>query len=125
MAYILSAIPWYEALKAQADAAKAQAETFTAQRNAANESGNTAAANSYNQQAAEATATYIGLNNQLQELVLNSSNTDLASPTVTTGQSQSTPAANAREDAPTQAPTQGGTGAGTSAGTGRNIIRFS
>jgi hypothetical protein len=114
MAYSLSAIPGYDALKAQADVAKAQAETFTAQRNAANESGNTAAANSYNQQAAEATATYIGLNNQLQELILNSSNTDLASPTVTTGQSQSTPANNAREDAPTQAPTSGGVGAGTS-----------
>jgi len=114
MAYSLSAIPGYDALKAQADVAKAQAETFAAQRNAANEAGNTAAANSYNQQAAEATATYIGLNNQLQELVLNSSNTDLASPTVTTGQSQSTPAANSREDGPTQAPTSGGVGAGTS-----------
>jgi hypothetical protein len=33
---------------------------------------------------------------------------------VTTGQSQSTPANNARDDGPNQAPTQGGTGAGTS-----------
>jgi hypothetical protein len=33
---------------------------------------------------------------------------------LTTGQSQSTPANNAREDAPTQAPTSGGVGAGTS-----------
>jgi hypothetical protein len=33
---------------------------------------------------------------------------------VTTGQSQSTPAPNARDDGPTQAPTSGGVGAGTS-----------
>jgi hypothetical protein len=117
----LSAIPGYDALISQRNAAQAQAETFVAQRNAANESGNTAAANSYNQQAAEATATYIGLNNQLQELVLNSSNTDLASPTVNTSQSQSTPANNSNDDGPTQAPTQGGVGAGTSSNAAQSI----
>jgi hypothetical protein len=53
------------------------------------------------------------LNNQLQKLILNSENTELASPTVTTEQSQSTPAANARDDGPTQAPTRSGDGAGT------------
>jgi len=36
------------------------------------------------------------------------------SPVVTTGQSQSTPANSARDDAPAQAPTSGGVGAGTS-----------
>jgi hypothetical protein len=41
-------------------------------------------------------------------------NTNIESPTVTTGQSQSTPAPNARDDGPTQAPTSGGVGAGTS-----------
>jgi hypothetical protein len=121
MAYSLSAIPGYDALISQRNAAQAQAETFVAQRNAANESGNTAAANSYNQQAAEATATYIDLNNQLQELVLNSSNTDLASPIVTTGQSQSTPAPNPRDNGPQQASTSGGVGAGTSPNSSASI----
>lgn len=40
--------------------------------------------------------------------------TNIESPTVTTGQNQSTPAADARDDGPTQAPTSGGVGAGTS-----------
>lgn len=77
----LSAIPGYDALKAQAATAKAQADTYIEQRNVANSSGNTALANQYNTQAAEATASYINLNTQLQELILNSENTDLASPT--------------------------------------------
>lgn len=112
----LSAIPGYNDLKAQADAVRAQAETFGAQRAAAIKDGNTEAATIYFQQEDQAVNQYLILNNQLQNLILNSENSgqDLASPTVTTGNSQSTPATNARDDGPTQAPTSGGVGAGTS-----------
>jgi hypothetical protein len=110
----LSAIPGYDDLKAQADAAKAQADTFGAQRAAAIEAGNTDAASSYSQQENQAVNQYLILNNQLQKLILDSENTDLASPTSTTGQNQSTPAPNPRDDGPTQASNSGGVGAGTS-----------
>jgi hypothetical protein len=109
----LDAIPGYSALQAQVQAAQAQAEQFQAQRNAAQAAGNTEAAQSYNIQYQEALGRAIDLSSQRTDLVLASENTNLASPTVTTGQSQSTPAANARDDGPTQAPTQGGAGAGT------------
>jgi hypothetical protein len=53
---------------------------------------------------------------QAREQLQQSNTTDdgLARPTVTTGQSQSTPVNNAQDDAPTQAPTSGGVGAGKS-----------
>ena len=110
----LSAIPGYDALNAQYQAVKAQTDTLLDQRDAAAASGNTQAAAQYQQQASALAEQRISLGNQLQELIVNGGNNNLASPTVTTGQSQSTPAANARDDGPTQAPTQGGVGAGTS-----------
>jgi hypothetical protein len=116
MAYSLSAIPGYDALISQRTAVKAQLDTLLNQRDvAAAEFGMASPqAQQYQQQAAALTPQYLDLNNQIGDLIANSSGIDLASPAVTTGQSQSTPAANARDDGPTQAPTQGGTGAGTS-----------
>ena len=110
----LSAIPGYDALNAQYQAVKAQTDTLLDQRDAATAAGNTQAAAQYQQQASALAEQRISLGNQLQELIVNGGNNDLASPTVTTGQSQSTPAATARDDGPTQAPKQGGVGAGTS-----------
>jgi hypothetical protein len=72
------------------------------------------AAQQYYQQAAQATTEADQLFSQIGDLIQADINRDQASPTVTTGQSQSTPAANPREDGPQQAPTQGGVGAGTS-----------
>jgi len=64
------------------------------------------------------------LNQQLRNVILQieeltpalaqSAGTTVAGPVSTTGQNQSTPALNARDDGPTQAPTSGGVGAGTS-----------
>lgn len=64
------------------------------------------------------------LNQQLRNVILQieeltpalaqSAGTTVAGPVSTTGQNQSTPAPNARDDGPTQAPTSGGVGAGTS-----------
>jgi hypothetical protein len=110
----LSAIPGYDALNAQYEAVKAQTNTLLDQRDAAAASGNTQAAAQYQQQASALAEQRISLGNQLQELIVNRENNNLASPTVTTGQSQSTPANNVNEDGPTRAPTQGGVGAGTS-----------
>ena len=110
----LDAIPGYSALNAQVQSAQAQTAQLQAQRDAALAAGNTEAAQSYNSQAQEALSRALDLSSQRADLVLASANTDLASPAVTTGQSQSTPANNARDDGPTQAPTSGGAGAGTS-----------
>jgi hypothetical protein len=116
MAYSLSAIPGYDALLSQRNAVKAQLDTLLNQRDvAAAEFGMASPqAQQYQQQAAALTPQYLDLGNQIGDLIANSSDTNLASPTVTTGQSQSTPANNAQDDAPTQAPTSGGVGAGTS-----------
>ena len=116
MAYSLSAIPGYDALISQRNAVKAQLDTLLNQRDvAAAEFGMASPqAQQYQQQAAALTPQYLDLGNQIGDLIANSSGVDLASPIVTTGESQSTPANNARDDGPTQAPTSGGTGAGTS-----------
>ena len=115
MAYSLSAIPGYNEALAQKDALKAQLDALLNQRDAAAEQFGIASpqAQQYQQQASALTPQYLDAVNRLQEIITSPS-PDLASPTVTTGQSQSTPAANARDDGPTQAPTSGGTGAGTS-----------
>ena len=117
MAYSLSAIPGYDEAEANKQALTAQLNTLFEQRDAAAaEFGGIASpqAQQYQQQASALFPQVQAAIQRVQEIVLNSSNTDLASPTSTTGQNQSTPAANAREDGPTQAPTQGGVGAGTS-----------
>jgi hypothetical protein len=113
----LSAIPGYDALEAQRTALKAQLDTLLDQRDAAAEAfGGIASpqAQQYQQQAKALEPQYLSVIDQQRQLILNDGNNDRASPTVTTGQSQSTPANNAREDAPNQAPTSGGAGAGTS-----------
>jgi len=112
----LSAIPGYDALEAQRTALKAQIDTLLDQRDAAAEAfGGIASpqAQQYQQQAKALEPQYLSVIDQQQQLILNGGDNNLASPTVTTEQSQSTPAANARDDGPTQAPTQGGVGAGT------------
>lgn len=107
----LSAIPGYDALNAQYQSVKAQTDTLLDQRDAAAAAGNTQAAAQYQQQASALADQRISLGNQLQELIVNGGNNNLASPTVTTGQSQAT----SNDDAPgNQAPTSGGVGAGTS-----------
>lgn len=114
--------PGYNEANSQYQALKQQVDTLLDQRDAAaREFGiRSPQAQQYQQQASALTSEVLAANNRLQEIIL-SPGPDLASPIVTTGQSQSTPSvykanqANQNlEDAPTQAPTQGGTGAGTS-----------
>ena len=111
----LSAKPGYNEALAQKDALKAQLDALLDQRDAAaREFGiESQQAQQYQQQASALTPQYLDASNRLREIIASPS-PDLASPTVTTGQSQSTPAPNARDDGPTQAPTSGGVGAGTS-----------
>jgi hypothetical protein len=111
----LSAKPGYNEALAQKDALKAQLDTLLDQRDAAaREFGiESQQAQQYQQQASALTPQYLDASNRLGEIITSPS-PDLASPAVTTGQSQSTPAPNTRDDGPTQAPTQGGVGAGTS-----------
>jgi hypothetical protein len=111
----LNAIPGYNEALAQYRALKAQADALLDQRDAAAREFGIASpqAQQYQQQASALAPQVIAANNRVQEIILAPS-PDLASPTVTTGQSQSTPAPNARDDGPTQASTSGGVGAGTS-----------
>ena len=111
----LSAKPGYNEALAQKDALKAQLDTLFNQRDAAAEQFGIESqqAQQYQQQASALFPQYQAASNRLGEIIASPS-PDLASPTVTTGQSQSTPPANTRDDGPTQAPTQGGVGAGTS-----------
>ena len=110
----LDAIPGYTALRARLDAAKQQAAQFQAQRNAASDAGNTVAYDQYQQQYEQALQQVDQLSSQLGDLIQADVDRELASPTVTTGQSQSTPPTNPNDDAPNQAPTAGGVGAGSS-----------
>ena len=112
----LSAIPGYDALESQRTALKAQIDTLLDQRDAAAEAfGGIASpqAQKYQQQVKALEPQYLSVIDQQQQLILNDGNGDRPSPTVPTGQSQSTPAANSRDDAYTQNPTSGGAGAGT------------
>jgi hypothetical protein len=111
----LNSKPGYNEALAQKDALKAQVDALLDQRDAAAREFGIASpqAQQYQQQASALTPQYLDAVNRLQEIITSPS-PELASPTVTTGQSQSTPAPNARDDGPTQAPTSGGVGAGTS-----------
>jgi len=111
----LSAKPGYNEALAQKDALKAQIDALLDQRDAAaREFGiESQQAQQYQQQASALSPQYLAAIDRLQEIIASPS-PDLASPTVTTSQSQSTPAPNAREDGPQQAPTSGGVGAGSS-----------
>lgn len=111
----LSAKPGYNEALAEKDALKAQLDALLDQRDAAaREFGiESQQAQQYQQQASALTPQYLDASNRLREIIASPS-PDLASPTVTTGQSQSTPGPDPRENGPQQAPTQGGVGAGTS-----------
>lgn len=110
----LSSYPGYAEASAEFDALTAQVSTLRKQRDAARASGFEASAQEYAAQAdslvPQVEAAYAKLT-AIQDVALAAPE---ASPTVTTGQSQSTPAPNPRDDGPQQAPTQGGVGAGTS-----------
>ena len=119
----LSAKPGYNEALAEKDALKAQLETLLEQRDAAaREFGGIASpqAQQYQQQATALFSQYQAASNRLGEIIASPS-PDLASPTVTTGQSQSTPPANPRDDGPQQAPTSGGVGAGTSPNAAQSV----
>ena len=108
----LSAKPGYNEALAEKDALKAQLETLLEQRDAAaREFGGIASpqAQQYQQQATALFSQYQAASNRLGEIIASPS-PDLASPTLTTGQSQSTPAPNPRDDGPQQAHTNGGVG---------------
>jgi hypothetical protein len=118
----LSAKPGYNEALAEKDALKAQLDALLDQRDAAaREFGiESQQAQQYQQQASALTPQYLDASNRLREIIASPS-PDLASPTVTTGQSQSTPAPNPRDNGPQQAPTQGGVGAGTSSNASASI----
>jgi hypothetical protein len=118
----LSAKPGYNEALAEKDALKAQLDALLDQRDAAaREFGiESQQAQQYQQQASALTPQYLDASNRLREIIASPS-PDLASPTVTTGQSQSTPPVNTRDDGPTQAPTQGGVGAGKSSNSSATI----
>ena len=108
----LSAIPGYQELLQQAQASNAKSQQLLAQSKAARESGNTQLADQLQNEAVQLTIENQSIVDQLTNLREQYANSELASPTVTTGQSQSTPQTN--DDAPGQAPTSGGVGAGKS-----------
>jgi hypothetical protein len=114
----LNAIPGYNEAEAAYWQADSQFITAGVQLDAAIEQFgiNSSQANQYRQQRDSALQQQENAQKTLAQIrdSARTANADLASPTVTTGQSQSTPAPNARDDGPTQAPTSGGVGAGTS-----------
>ena len=104
----------FEELSAQRDALNAQASTFIAQRDAALAAGDKQGAAVYQQQGAALVPQITSLTGQMADALDQlPDGSSTQGPTVTTGQSQSTPAANSRDDAYTQNPTSGGAGAGT------------
>jgi hypothetical protein len=114
----LNAIPGYNEAEAAYWQADSQFVTLGIQLDAAIEQFgiNSSQANQYRQQRDLALQQQENAQKTLAQIrdSARTANAELASPTVTTGQSQSTPAPNARDDGPTQAPTSGGVGAGTS-----------
>ena len=113
MADNLDAIPGYTELNNQLSAALAKEALLNEQKLAARENGDIAAARQYAEQLAGLKDQQDQLATQIDRLVSGAPSPG-PNPVTTTGQSQATPANNARDDGPTQAPTQGGTGAGTS-----------
>ena len=118
----LNAIPGYNEANAEYQALKQQADSLLDQRDAAaREFGiESQQAQQYQQQASALAPQLLAASARLREIIAAPS-PDLASPTVTTGQNQSTPAANSREDGPQQAATSGGVGAGTSNSSANSI----
>jgi hypothetical protein len=114
-----------DALYAQIDQLNGQITTLEDQVSQAARSGNQQAVNTYREQVGGLRAELQSVRAQLTELIVNepAPKGDIAAPvnTLTTGQSQSTPASNARDDGPTQAPTAGGVGAGTSSNSADSI----
>lgn len=106
-----------DALYAKIDSLNGQISTLEDQSNAAIRNKDQQAFDQYQAQAGDLRQQVKSTQAQLTQLIVNDPGTsgDIATPvnTLTTGQSQSTPAANARDDGPTQAPTSSGTGAGT------------
>jgi len=119
----LTAVPGYTELNNRLEALIAQNSALAAQESSALASGNIQAAESYRNQSAELITQISELQAQRQTLVEDyvTSGQNLASPAVTTSQSQSTPPANARDDGLAQAPSQGGVGAGTSSNSQASI----
>lgn len=118
----LNAIPGYNELTAQIDRKREQSAAFTKQYEAALAAGNKLEADSYRQQGLEVLDEWTRLAEQRSELVDQYLNRDLASPTVTTSQSQSTPPANSGSASEVARPTEdGGTGAGTSTNPNKTI----
>lgn len=111
----LSAIPGYIQANAEYQALKQQADSLVNQRDAAaREFGiESVQAQQYQQQASALEPQLTAANQRVQDIILAPTDPNLASPTVTIVQSQSTPAANSREDGLTQVPTLPGVGAGT------------
>jgi hypothetical protein len=97
-------------LKAQANLLLDESFALATQAGVAREQGDIALAQQLLEQSKQKSAQADALIIQYEQL--EGSGADR--PTVTTGQSQSTPVNNAQDDAPTQAPTSGGVGAGKS-----------
>lgn len=118
----LNAKPGYNEANSQYQALKQQVDSLLDQRDAAaRQFGiDSAQAQQYQQQASALAPQVLAANNRVQEIIATPA-PDLASPTVTTGQSQSTPAPNTRDDGPTQAATSAGVGAGTSNSSANSI----
>lgn len=118
----LNAIPGYNELTAQIDRKRELSAALTKQFEAALAAGNKLEADNYRQQGLEVLDEWTKLAEQRAELVDRYLNSDLASPTVTTSQSQSTPPANSGSGTEIARPTEdGGTGAGTSTNPNKTI----
>lgn len=118
----LNAIPGYNELTAQIDRKRELSAALTKQFEAALAAGNKLEADNYRQQGLAVLDEWTKLAEQRSDLVDRYLNRDLASPTVTTSQSQSTPPANRGTGQEIARPTEdGGTGAGTSTNPNKSI----
>jgi hypothetical protein len=112
----------YAELSAQRSALLAQGNTLVAQRDAALAVGDKQGAALYQEQANALVSEITSLTGQMADALDQAPNgSTQPSPTSTTGQNQSTPAPNARDDGPTQAPTSGGVGAGTTSNSATSV----
>ena len=110
--------PGADALYAKIDSLKGQISTLEDQSNAAIRNKDQQAFDQYQAQAGTLRQQLKSTQDELTQVIVNDPNGgadgEISTPKVTTGQSQSTPAANARDDGPNQAAKSGGVGAGTS-----------
>ena len=120
MADNLDAIPGYTELNNQLSAALAKEALLNEQKLAARENGDITAARQYAEQLAGLKDQQDQLATQIDRLVSGAPSPG-PNPVTTTGQSQATPANNARDDAIAQAPASSGTGAGTSSNSAKSI----